>query len=153
MPGSTTRVAIGLRNPLINGQAIIVTLENPLLAATGSTAVFGEAIRLDLGGYGIRGMAWSATDNLMYIIAGNNQADTNGVFFLYSWDGQPTSVPQYLGTAQHSSSGGIEAVLPYEGAGVLRLLVDEGAVLINGVENKSLPTNEQRFDDLLFTVP
>jgi hypothetical protein len=153
LPGATPHVAIGLRNPLINNKAILITLENPLQAATGTTPVFGQAIRLDLGGYGVRGMAWSAADNMMYIVAGHINSDPEAQFFLYRWDGQPTSAPQYLGTMQHSSGGSIEAVLPYEGTKTIRFLVDEGAVLINGTENKSLPIAQQRFDDMLFTLP
>lgn len=153
LPGSTTRVAIGLRNPLINGQAILVTLENPLQTATGSTPIFGQAIRLDLGGYGVRAMAWSATDNVMYIIAGHINSDPEANFFIYRWNGQPGSAAEYLGALQHSSGGSLEALLPHEGSNKLRILVDEGAVLINGTENKSLPTADQRFHDMLFTLP
>ncbi len=153
LPGSTTRVAIGLRNPLINNQAIVITLENPLEAATGATPVFGQAIRLDLAGYGIRGMAWSATDNVMYILAGHINSDPEANFFLYRWDGLPTSAAEYLGAYQHSSGGSLEAILPHEGTKTLRILVDEGAVLVNGTENKSLPTADQRFHDMLITLP
>lgn len=153
LPGATTRVAIGLRNPLINNQAIVITLENPLEAATGSTPVFGQAIRLDLGGYGVRGMAWSAADKMMYIVAGHISSDPEATFFIYRWNGLPTSAAEYLGAIQHSSGGSLEAILPQAGTNVLRLLVDEGAVLINGTENKALPTAEQRFHDMLFTLP
>lgn len=153
LPGSTTRVAIGLRNPLINNQAIVITLENPLETATGATPVFGQAIRLDLAGYGVRGMAWSAADNMMYILAGHINSDPEANFFLYRWDGQPTSAAEYLGAYQHSSGGSLEAILPYAGTKTLRILVDEGAVLINGTENKSLPTADQRFHDMLITLP
>lgn len=153
LPGATPRVAIGLRNPLINGMAILITLENPLQAATGTTPVFGQAIRLDLAGSGIRGMAWSATENVMYIVAGYISSDPAADFFMYRWNGLPDSAPEYLGAIQHSSGGSIEAILPHEGTNSLRLLVDEGAVLINGTENKSLPTAQQRFDDMLFTLP
>ncbi len=153
LPGSTTRVAIGLRNPLINNQAIVITLENPLEAATGATPVFGQAIRLDLAGYGVRAMAWSATDNMMYILAGHINSDPEANFFLYRWNGQPTSAAEYLGAYQHSSGGSLEAILPHAGTKTLRILVDEGAVLVNGTENKSLPTADQRFHDMLITLP
>ena len=153
LPGSTTRVAIGLRNPLINNQAIVITLENPLETATGATPIFGQAIRLDLAGYGVRGMAWSATDNVMYILAGHINSDPEANFFLYRWDGLPTSAAEYLGAYQHSSGGSLEAILPHEGTKTLRILVDEGAVLVNGTENKSLPTTDQRFHDMLITLP
>lgn len=153
LPGSTTRVAIGLRNPLINNQAIMITLENPLEAATGATPVFGQAIRLDLAGYGVRGMAWSATDNVIYILAGHINSDPEANFFLYRWDGLPTSAAEYLGAYQHSSGGSLEAILPHAGTKTLRILVDEGAVLVNGTENKSLPTADQRFHDMLITLP
>ena len=153
LPGATPRVAIGLRNPLINNQAIVITLENPLDAATGSAPVFGQAIRLDLAGYGVRGMAWSAADNVVYIVAGHINSDPEAQFFLYRWNGLPTGPAEYLGALQHSSGGSLEALLPYPGTHTLRIVVDEGAVLINGTENKSLPTADQRFHDMLFTVP
>jgi len=125
LPGSTTRVAIGLRNPLINNQAIVITLENPLEAATGATPIFGQAIRLDLAGYGVRGMAWSATDNVIYILAGHINSDPEANFFLYRWDGLPTSAAEYLGAYQHSSGGSLEAILPHAGTKTLRIFVDE----------------------------
>jgi hypothetical protein len=147
LPGTTARVAIGLRNPLINNQAIVITLENPLDAATGKTPVFGQAIRLDLGGLGIRAMTWSATDNMMYIVAGHTTSESG--FYLYRWNGQPGAAAEYLMPVSYSGGGSIEAILPHEGTNTLRLLVDEGAVLINGTENKALPTAEQRFHDVL----
>lgn len=155
LPGATTRVAIGLRNPLINGNAIIITLENPLAAATGTTPQFGQAIRMNLGGYGIRAMVWSATDSRVYIVAGHINSDPEAQFFLYSWDGLATSAPQYIMPMQHSSGGSIEAILPHEGSSpkVLRFLVDEGGVLVGGTEKKDLSSSQQNFHDMLITLP
>lgn len=151
LPGATPRVAIGLRNPLINNEAILVTLENPLQAATGATPVFGQAIRLNLNGLGIRAMAWSASENAMYIVAGHINSDPAAEFFLYRWNGLPGYPTQFLSQISHASGGSIEAILVHEGQNALRLIVDQGAVLINGTENKALPEAQQRFNDMLFT--
>jgi len=153
LPGATPRVAIGLRNPLINNQAIVITLENPLQAATGCIPVFGQAIRLDLGGRGVRAMYWSVTDNMMYILAGHVHSDPEAQFFLYRWSGQPSSPAEYLSAVHHSSGGSLEALLLHEGTKSLRIFVDEGAVLVKGTANKSLPVAERRFHDMLFTLP
>lgn len=151
LPGSTARVAIGLRNPLIDNQAILVTLENPLSAAIGQTPVFGQAIRLNLNGLGIRAMAWSATDNQMYLVAGHTTSESG--FELYRWSGLPGDAAEYLMPVSYDGGGSIEAILPDEASNVLRMLVDEGAVLINGTENKALPAAQQRFHDILVDLP
>jgi hypothetical protein len=154
LPGTTPRLGIGLRNPMINNLAIIVTLENPIEATSGKTPRFGSAIKLDLGGNGIRGMGWSPTEKVVYIIAGDSKSDPNAQFFLYKWDGLPTSAPVYITDITHASGGGYEALLaPDTISPSLRLMVDEGAVLVNGVENKSQSQSKQFFHDVVLTAP
>jgi hypothetical protein len=150
LPGTTLRLAIGLRNPLINNNAIVVTLENPLAATSGQTPKFGQAIRLDLGGNGIRAMAYSPTQNMIYIIAGHINSDPAAQFFVYQWSGSPNDAPVYVTDITHASGGSYEAILPPDGVSAqVRLIVDEGAVLINGVENKTQSASKQLFHDVI----
>ena len=63
---------IGLRNPLTpDGQALIVPLENPAeVVERGADPTLGRPILLDLGGRGIRDLAYAPHEQAFYIIAG-----------------------------------------------------------------------------------
>ena len=64
------QLLIGFRNPPQGGAAIVVSLLNAAEVLTGATARFGEATLLDLGGLGIRAMAWSPLHAAVLLIAG-----------------------------------------------------------------------------------
>jgi hypothetical protein len=50
---------IGFRNPIPNGEALIVPLVNPsAVVDEGKPAQFGKPILVDLGGLGLRDMTW-----------------------------------------------------------------------------------------------
>jgi hypothetical protein len=81
---------IGFRNPVPKGQALLLPLLNPAELITGKRAKFGELIRLDLGGLGIRSIAsWQGG---YLIIAGSR--DATGQSRLYRWT--PGQTPQAL---------------------------------------------------------
>lgn len=142
------RAVIGLRNPVIDGMAILILINNPLETAMGARASIETAVRLDLSGYGVRAMAWSQTQQLVYIIAG--ASDTQPDFQLYSWDASLDAGANYLTTLTSPKGGSIEAILPHQQHRALRLLLDQDTLEVNGRENKSLPTKEQRFEDMIY---
>ena len=74
---------IGFRNPVPQGRALAVPLLNPDEVIHGQRAKFGPPIRLDLGGLGIRDLAYWGGRYL--IIAG--PFDGKGQSHLYEWKG------------------------------------------------------------------
>ena len=74
---------IGFRNPIPEGKALLVPLKNPDQVITGQKAEFGEPVRLDLKGLGLRDMAWA---DGKYIIIGGPFGG-NGKSRLFTWLG------------------------------------------------------------------
>lgn len=84
-------VYIGFRNPVPQGQALIVTLENPKSVVQGNAPKFGKSVTLDLNGLGIRGLSFW---NDAYIIAAGESGDGTRAT-LYTWQGG-NSAPQTM---------------------------------------------------------
>lgn len=88
------RLLLGLRSPIVDGHALLVPLrlrDQGGALSVGNLEVEGsEAIRLPLGGGGIRGVEYDGRANLFRIISGapENQDQTN--FGLWEWDGDET---------------------------------------------------------------
>ena len=125
---------IGFRNPIPGGKALLVPMLNPDAVIHGQAATFGEPIRLDLGGLGIRDMAY--WDGQYGIIAG--PYDGKGPSHLYEWLGG-TSTPRRV---KHTHLRGLnpEAIIfyPDKGAAQFQLLSDDGKKLVNGKPCKEL---------------
>src|SRR4029079_6171554 len=86
------QLLIGFRSPIPGGKAIAVSLLNADAVLAGATAQFGEVAQLDLGGRGIRGMAWSPLHAAVLLIAGPLD-DSAGPFRLFRWSGAPADAP------------------------------------------------------------
>ncbi len=125
---------IGFRNPIPGGKALLVPMLNPDAVVHGQTAKFGEPILLDLGGLGIRDMAY--WDGQYAIIAG--PFDGKGPSHLYEWLGG-TSTPRRV---KHTHLKGLnpEAIIfyPDKGGEQFQLLSDDGKKLVNGKPCKEL---------------
>jgi len=78
---------IGFRNPVPQGKALLLPLRNPaeLVEQKGANAVFGEPVELDLGGLGIRSIAYWKSKDKYIIVAG--AYDGSNQFSLYRWSG------------------------------------------------------------------
>ena len=128
------RLLIGFRNPIPGGKALLVPMLNPEAVIQGQTAKFGEPILLDLGGLGIRDMAY--WDGQYAIIAG--AYDGKGQSHLYEWLGG-TSAPRRV---KHTRLKGLnpEAIIfyPDKGGEQFQLLSDDGKKLVNGKPCKEL---------------
>jgi hypothetical protein len=82
---------IGFRNPIPDDLALLVPLLNPAELVAGRAARFGEAIRLDLGGRGIRDIAWTGRE---YFLIGGSPGN-GGKSRLFRWKG-PGHSPREL---------------------------------------------------------
>ena len=76
---------IAFRNPVPGGRALIIPLQNPDALIAGERAKFGDPILLDLGGLGIRDIAWAGEK---YLIAAGPYSGGKGRSRLYVWDGR-----------------------------------------------------------------
>ena len=139
---------IGFRNPIPHGRALIVPLRNPdAVVERGVPAEFGEPLLLDLGGLGIRDMAfWQDT---YIIIAG--PYDGSAHFRLYRWRGG-TAPPRLI---KHASFKGLtpEAIVIYPDKGLtqFQILSDDGTREVRGVPNKDRPVDQRQFRSVWVT--
>jgi Protein of unknown function (DUF3616) len=76
---------IAFRNPLPDGKALLVPLENPKEVVEGKAAKLGQPILLSLDGLGVRSIEYFAPIAKYLIVAGPHGDD--GSFELYQWAG------------------------------------------------------------------
>lgn len=135
---------VGLRNPIPQGKAIIIPLLNPAELVEGKgPARFGAAIRLDLGGRGVRSIERIGSG---YLIAAGPPADA-GTFALFRWSGKaadaPTPVELDLGTLRP------EALFAWPD-GQLTLLSDDGGLMVGKKACKDASKGKRSFRALDF---
>jgi hypothetical protein len=81
---------IGFRNPIPNGKAIIVLLLNPFeVIARTSAPKFGNVFFMDMGGRGVRSLAYHPGLNQYLIVGGSRNGDMTSK--IYRWDGRENS--------------------------------------------------------------
>jgi hypothetical protein len=133
---------IGFRNPVPGGKALLVPLLNPNDVISGRSAKLGDPIRLDLGGCGVRDIAYAR--GAFWIIAG--QADGSGHSRLYRWVGGSAS-PERLHVKRFGKYNP-EAIVVYPERlqGPIQFLSDDGARATGGTPCKKLQdTNARSF--------
>ncbi|MEV7415101.1 hypothetical protein [Streptomyces sp. NPDC089919] len=148
-PGSTSTAYIGFRAPLApavpGGKALLVPVTNmDQVLASGTKAVFGAPVELDLGGLSVRDLRKNAAGQYL-VLAGSWAADDNtDPYALYSWDGVAGHAPVKVRDLPTSDAGGWEAVvdvpdLTVPGARV-QLITDNGSADLygDGTEAKDL---------------
>lgn len=79
---------IGFRGPLAKGKALLVPLLNPDAILEGHAPHFGPPTRLDLGGRGLRDMAWTGSEWIL--VAGATGGEQKGTR-LFRWNGEGSS--------------------------------------------------------------
>jgi len=86
----TQHLLVGFRSPLQDGCALIASIENPtaIFEADASPQVSNLLQTLDLGGQGIRGLAYVASLN-GYLVVGGPIAREGESFKLWFWSGEP----------------------------------------------------------------
>jgi hypothetical protein len=125
-------VIIGFRNPLHEGRALIIPLDNPADVIAGGKPRFGEPVLLDLGGRGVRSL--SSWRGRYLIAAGSPTSAAEPGPALYTWDGNGAP-----GLATIDVAGlNPEAFFTPEESERIMLLSDDGSLPIDGTECKSL---------------
>ena len=134
--GPKNSLLLGLRNPVPDGKALLIPLLNPLDAIAGKPAEFGDPLQLDLGGKGIRDLAWTGRD--YFILAGS--AEGGGKTKVYRWAG--TSEPAVLIDTPKFKSLNPEAIVYFDSPapGRCLLLSDDGGRSSNETRNFSQRT-------------
>lgn len=122
--GPDGSLLIGLRNPVPQGRALLIPLLNPAQLVEGrGPARFGTAIRLDLGGRGLRSIE---RVDAGYLIAAGPSADA-GSFALFRWSGRPADAP--VAVAIELGTLRPEALFAWPD-GHVTLLSDDGGVRV-----------------------
>jgi hypothetical protein len=134
------QLLIGFRSPIPQGQALLIPLCNPNEVIAGQTPVLDNAIQLDLGGLGIRDIAFF--DRTFIIIAGPDHG--GGPFAFYRWTG-PGAAPERLAVdgLRHYRP---EALIIYPDTGLqeIQVLSDDGTRFVDGVPNKEIKDPARR---------
>jgi len=139
---------IGFRNPIPQGWALIVPLENPADLLQGKPARFGEPVRVNLNGLGVRDIAY--VGNSYIILAGSY--DGGGKTRLYRWRGGQ-SPPEPLRIDLGSINGEAIVAFPIKDK-PLELLSDDGTRNVNGIPCKKLTDPAQKhFRSVRVAVP
>jgi hypothetical protein len=141
---------IGFRNPVPKGQALIVTIVNPLEVISGQRARFASPQLITLGGYGIRSMErWQ--DGYL-IVAG--PIDGDGPSRLYQWNGGAKPPEIVRGVDFAGLNPEAISVIEREGSFDLFVLSDDGTRKVNGIEAKKLKNpNQKTFRALAVSIP
>jgi hypothetical protein len=122
------RLLIGFRSPLQGSLAIIASVENPaaVFEADAAPQVSSTLQTLDLGGHGIRGMAYVATLGGYLVISGPTSRE--GEFGLWFWSGQADAPARRVTVAGLPGFERAEGVCPAVIDGVPRIVIvsDDG---------------------------
>ena len=131
---------IGFRSPVPAGKSLLIPLLNPNEVMEGKPGNFGSAVQLDLGGLGIRDIAWH--EGVYLIIAGASHG--GGHFQLYRWAG-PGAKPEPL-RVKHLDEYHPEALIIYPHLGLrkFQVLSDDGTYLIDECPCKELKDPHRR---------
>lgn len=125
---------IGFRNPIPQGKALLVPLLNANEVILGRPARFGDAIQLDLGGYGIRSIGRDK-DNYL-IIAGSH--DSDGESRAYTWKGGSDAPVLMAGVRFPGLNPEGLAYSNERGQTDFFILSDDGTLKINGEDCKRI---------------
>jgi len=128
------QLLIGFRNPLPQGKSLLVPLLNADEVIQGRRAKFGDAIQLDLGGYGIRSIGRDKENYL--IIAGSH--DSDGESRAYTWKGGTNAPVLMAGVRFPGLNPEGLAYSTTEGHTEFFILSDDGTLKIGGEDCKKV---------------
>ncbi|MGQ0505181.1 MAG: DUF3616 domain-containing protein, partial [Myxococcaceae bacterium] len=100
---------------------------------------------LNLGGRGIRGLAWSEARQAMWVLAGPRA--NGGTFQLYTWSGVENAPPALVRAVEEPATGNPEALVAYAGSKDLQILNDSGGNTVGGTTCKSVGVDQKYFTD------
>jgi len=138
---------IGFRSPVPERRALLAPMLNPHDVIAGQPPKFGDPVRLDLGGLGLRDMV--STTNGYYLVAG--PVAGHAASHLYFWPGGPAS-PRLVKEIKFHKLNPEGICLLGVGDGPDFLVVsDDGSRKIGGEECKTLPESQRQFRAYRFT--
>jgi hypothetical protein len=168
---TTTRdgraLLVGLRNPQLDGKALLFPIENAddLLDGKTDHPALGPITTVDLGGRGVRDIAWSPAHDVYLIAAGQTNDDVPGPgFALFAWDGkgQPSEIGAFRPVLDANPDFHPEVVVPLpersgDGSRPLRrvlIVSDDGTRLLpSGAECKDGSEAEKSFRGVILDIP
>lgn len=144
---------IGFRNPIADGRALVVPLENPDdVVMNGAAAKFGQALRPDLDGFGIRSL--ERVGNRYLIVAG--AFDKQPDFTLRQWSGAAGEKPKVLLglTDKAAPLFTPEALYAIPGTDTVQILSDDGDFWEKQhtsmeCKDKDVPSPQKRFRSMI----
>jgi hypothetical protein len=143
---------IGFRNPIPQGRALIVPIENPEGVVAGKEpAKLGSPILLPLSGLGIRSIEYSAARREYLIVAGPD--GVTGPFRLYRWAGSSNDVPVEVPGVPFAGLQPEALIVYSEDPNMIEILSDDGTRELSGVACKELPTDQRAFRSLQVSLP
>jgi hypothetical protein len=140
---------IGLRNPIPDGKALIIPLENPAELIEGTPkAKFGIAFQLDLGGLGIRSIKYWAARQTYVIVAGSFNGDESPIeesvpSVLYRWSGDLKEAPLKIEVGVSDLNPEAQVIYPSQES-MFQILSDDGNRVVNGEKCKDLVDGEKK---------
>ena len=141
---------IGFRNPVPEGRALVVPIENPAdVIFRERQPRLGRAKTLALGGRGIRSIEYVAAMRAYVVVAGSPNGGRD--FALYRWSGAAADAPRLLQGIDGLSPEAIvvESAHPNR----LLLLSDDGGRRIGGRECKDLDDSRKFFRSVVVPLP
>ncbi|HYG35957.1 MAG TPA: DUF3616 domain-containing protein [Clostridia bacterium] len=135
------QLLIGFRNPIPNGKALLVPLQNPSELLELKPARFGEPILLNLQGLGIRSITWN--EERFLIVAG--RFDEGGKSQLFEWEGD-AQPPRRIETMNFRGLNpeAITCFANTQGPPELFVTSDDGTVEFGGKPCKDLKDPDQK---------
>ncbi|MCM8621786.1 MAG: DUF3616 domain-containing protein [Candidatus Accumulibacter sp.] len=130
MSADQRRLLMGFRSPLLDGRAIIASIENPgaLFDADERPRIGVPLTTLDLGGNGIRGLSW-VPDLAGYLVIAGPVARERLEFQLWFWRGGGADRPRRVSVAGLPGFEHAEGVSPavIDGRKCIILVSDDGS--------------------------
>jgi Family of unknown function (DUF5706)/Protein of unknown function (DUF3616) len=124
------RLLVGFRGPLVDGKAMLVAIENvdEMFETEAAPRISEQALLLDLGGEGIRGMTYVPRLGGFLVISGPLEQVENVPFRLWFWPGQADQPAQEVTVPGLAGFEHAEGITPVRWRGAERLLIvsDDG---------------------------
>jgi hypothetical protein len=143
------RLWIGFRNPVPEGKALLVPLENPAELLEGKRARLGSPALLDLDGLGFRELEYVRGRDRYVIVAG--PPGRGGPFRLYEWSGELEEEPFCHEDVVFDGLTPEGLVVHGEGERI-QVLSDDGARKKKGVRCKDRQPKGQAFRSVWVTL-
>jgi hypothetical protein len=124
------RLWVGFRGPLVDGKAMLVAIENidEVFETRSEPRIAEQAVYLDLGGEGIRGMTYVPRLKGFLIISGPLEQVEDVPFRLWFWQGQTDKSAQRVSVPGLNGFEHAEGITPARWRGEERILIvsDDG---------------------------